>query len=303
MTETQLRKTPLPEFDVEQEVDFGRYGRAIAAHWWLVSVGVLAGIVIGLLVTLGGNTFFRAETIVYLGQPLAPGGGGVLPSAATNPRTVDQIVRSEAVIREVAAKEGLRPGELRGHIGTKSLQGAVPRAGQAQLYAISVKGRPARKIERSANALANAVIDRISGYQDVKIEQLTEHLAFDQRELDNVVERLAVVQRQQQQVLDDRTLDVASRLIAINNFNTQLTVLESRRSNLEQDRFAVRQLLKLAQDIERARILTPAKAVSSTARSRRNSVLVGALIGLILGALAAILWEPVTQRFVNRPSP
>ena len=302
MTETELRKTPLPEFDVEQEVDFARYGRVIAAHWWLVAAGALAGIVLGLLVSLGGTKFYRAEAIIYLGAPLAPGGGGQLPNAATNPRTVDQIVRSEAVIHEVAAKEGLRPGQLRGHIGTKSLQGTVPRAGQAQLYAISVKGRPARKIERSANALANAVIDRISGYPDVKIEQLQEHLVFDQRELDNVVERLAAIQVQQQQVLKDRSLDVATRLISVTNFNTQLTALESRRSNLEQDRFAVRQLLKLAQDIERARILTPAKSVSSTARSRRNSVLVGALIGLILGALAAILWEPFSKRFMSRPA-
>ena len=297
MTETQLRKTPLPEFEAEQEVDFGRYGRAIAARWWLVAAGLVGGIVIGLLLSLGGTTFFRAEAIVYLGQPLAPGGGGILPSAATNPRTVDQIVRSEAVISEVAARVVLRRGQLRGHIGTKSLQGAVPRAGQAQLYAISVKGRPARKIELAANALANAVIDRISGYQDVKIQQLKEHLAFDQRELETVVERLEVIRGQQQQVLDDRTLDVASRLIAINNFNTQQTVLESRRSNLEQDRFAVRQLLKLAEDIERARILTRAQAISSTARSRRNSVLVGALIGLILGALAAIFWDQASARF------
>jgi hypothetical protein len=300
MTETQLRKTPLPEFDAEQEVDFGRYGRAIAARWWLPVAGVVAGAVLGLLVSLGGATFYRAEAIVYLGQPLAPGGGGALPSAATNPRTVDQIVRSEAVIREVAAKVDLRAGQLRGHIGTKSVQGAVPRAGQAQLYAISVKGRPARKIERAANALANAVIDRISGYQDLKIQIAKEHLAFDQRELDTVVERLEVIRRQQQQVLDDRTLDVASRLIAINNFNTQQTVLESRRSNLEQDRFAVRQLLKLAEDIERARILTRAQAVTSTARSRRNSILVGALVGLILGALAAVLWEQAAARLPRR---
>jgi uncharacterized protein involved in exopolysaccharide biosynthesis len=302
MTETQLRKTPLPEFDVEQEVDFGRYGRAIAAHWWLVSVGVLAGIVIGLLVTLGGSSFFKAEAIVYLGQPLAPGGGSPLIGPGTNPRIVDQIVRSEAVIREVAGKSGLSRRELRGRIGTRSLQGAVPRAGQAQLYAISVKGPRARKVEAAANAFAVAVINRVSGYVDVKREQLRQRLAFLERELDNAVGRLASITSQQNEVVRDRGLDVASKLILINNFNTQITALETRRANLEESRFSVRQFVKLADDIERARILTKAQAVSSNARSRRNTVLVGALIGLILGALAAILWEPVTQRFANRPT-
>jgi uncharacterized protein involved in exopolysaccharide biosynthesis len=31
-------------------------------------------------------------------------------------------------------------------------------------------------------------------------------------------------------------------------------------------------------------------------------VLVGALIGLILGILAAILWEPAQRRFAARPA-
>lgn len=302
MTDTQLRKTPLPEFDVEQEVDFGRYGRAIAAHWWLVSVGILAGIVIGLLVTLGGSNFFKAEAIVYLGQPLAPGGGSQLIGPGTNPRIVDQIVRSEAVMREVVGKTDLPARELRGRIGTRSLQGNIPRAGQAQLYAISVKGPRARKVEAAANAFAVAVINRVSGYVDVKREQLRQRLAFLERELDNAIERLAAITEQQNEVVRDRSLDVASKLILINNFNTQITALETRRANLEESRFSVRQFAKLADDIERARILTKAQAVSSNARSRRNSVLVGALIGLILGALAAILWEPVTQRFANRPA-
>lgn len=301
MTQTQLRKTPLPEFDVEQEVDFSRYGRAIAAHWWLVAVGVLAGMVIGLLLSVGGSTFYKAEAIVYLGQPLAPGGGGPISGPATNPRTVDQIVRSEAVISEVGAKAGLRAGELRGRIGTKSLQGPVPRAGQAPLYAISVKGPRARKVETAANAFAVAVINRVSGYVDVKREQLKERLAFLQREYDNAVERLATITAQQNDVVRDRSLDVASRLILINNFNTQITALETRRANLEESRFSVRQLIKLAEDIESARVLTKAQAVPSSARSKRNSVLVGALIGLILGALAAILWQPARERFTSRP--
>jgi uncharacterized protein involved in exopolysaccharide biosynthesis len=302
MTETRLREKPLPELEAEQEVDFGRYGRALAARWWLVAGGLAAGILIGLLLSLGGTTFYRAQAVVYLGAPLAPGGGGLIPSPAQNPRTVDQIVRAESTIRAVAASTGLRPGQLRGHISTAAVTSALPRAGSAPLYSIAVTGRQARKIQAAANAFAKVVTHRLSGYVSVKITQLTEHLAFDQSELAKVVAREATIQQQQQQVLKDRTLDVASRLIAINNFNAQFTALESRRANLEQDRFSVRQLLKLAQDIEEANVLTPASAVATSARSRRNSVLVGGLIGLLLGALAAILWEPATRRLAGRPA-
>jgi len=52
------------------------------------------------------------------------------------------------------------------------------------------------------------------------------------------------------------------------------------------------QLLALAQNVEQSKLITPARATKTTARSRRNSVLVGALIGLLLGIVAALLWEP-----------
>jgi len=55
------------------------------------------------------------------------------------------------------------------------------------------------------------------------------------------------------------------------------------------------QLLALAKNVEQSKVLTAARATKTTARSRRNSVLVGALIGLLLGILAALLWEPVTR--------
>jgi hypothetical protein len=38
-------------------------------------------------------------------------------------------------------------------------------------------------------------------------------------------------------------------------------------------------------------VLTGAAAQKITARSRRNTVVIAALIGLILGALAALFWD------------
>jgi len=41
--------------------------------------------------------------------------------------------------------------------------------------------------------------------------------------------------------------------------------------------------------------------VKTTARSRRNTVIVAALIGLLLGVFAALLWEPA-GRIIRRPA-
>ncbi len=43
------------------------------------------------------------------------------------------------------------------------------------------------------------------------------------------------------------------------------------------------------ENIELAQIITPAAALKTTARSRRNSILVGLLLGLIIGGIAAIV--------------
>ena len=55
-----------------------------------------------------------------------------------------------------------------------------------------------------------------------------------------------------------------------------------------------------ATQVASPKVLANAASHKITARSRRNTVLIGALIGLILGALAALLWEPVAARVTPR---
>jgi len=80
------------------------------------------------------------------------------------------------------------------------------------------------------------------------------------------------------------------------NFNNLLTFLESRQASLERDRLEVRQLLSLAQDVERARIVAPAAATKTAGTSSRTGAVVGALIGLLLGVIAALVWDPIAAR-------
>jgi hypothetical protein len=47
-------------------------------------------------------------------------------------------------------------------------------------------------------------------------------------------------------------------------------------------------------------VLTPASAARVTARSRRNSVVVAGLIGLVLGGIAALLWDRVAAAAARR---
>jgi hypothetical protein len=72
--------------------------------------------------------------------------------------------------------------------------------------------------------------------------------------------------------------------------------MEQRRGTLEQDRLQARQLLALAEQGELPRVLDRGSALKATARSSRNSIAIAGLIGLIIGLLAALFWDPVTSR-------
>ena len=104
------------ELDAEDEVDLRSIWSRIAARWWLPLVGLVAGAVLGVLVSVGGGDVYRAETLLYLGQPFTTSGGGQIQSIATNPRTVSEIIHSETALKRAAAASGLRLSQLRGHV-------------------------------------------------------------------------------------------------------------------------------------------------------------------------------------------
>src|SRR5215212_1674381 len=150
-----------PRLEGEADVDFGRHAAAVAARWWLLLLGLVVGIVIALLFSVGGKDVYRAQALVYPGQPLSPSSAQV-QSVATNPTSIGQIVRSEAALRRAASTSGYgSAGRLRGHTSVQAVSGNVTRTGQVQLVNIVVTGSAPRKASGAANALAKIVISRI----------------------------------------------------------------------------------------------------------------------------------------------
>jgi uncharacterized protein involved in exopolysaccharide biosynthesis len=273
------------DLDAEQELDLGRLWAALIARWWLPAAGLIAGAILGYLVSLGGGATWRAQAVVFLGQPLSPSGNAQIQSLATNPSTVRQIVRAESTIRKVAADTGLKPSVLRSGISTQAVAGAVAKQGQTPLVAISVKGSPPRKLAAAANELARIVVSGVSGYVTTKIGGLQAQIASDRAEIDSIDARLKIYN----DVLPKSSQ--TDKLIIL----TQAGLAEQRRGIVEQDLTQSRDLLSLAKNVEASRVVTHASAQKVSARSRRNALVVGAFIGLLLGLLAALLWEPAVR--------
>src|SRR5206468_8657443 len=109
-----------PELD-GQEVDLSSAWQRLKVRWWLPAGGLVAGAVVGIALALSGGAVWRAQTIVYLGQPFAPLGGGQIQSLATNPRTVNEIIHSESALKRASAISGMPVSRLRSAISTKEL--------------------------------------------------------------------------------------------------------------------------------------------------------------------------------------
>jgi len=280
----------------EQEVDLSSGWTRLKTRWWLPVGGLLIGAFVGIALALAGGTVWRATTIVYLGQPFAPLGGGQIQSLATNPRTVNEIIHSQAALKRASAISGVPVSRLRSAISTKELSAAGQLRGINPLMEITVKGSGKRKVELAADALSRRVTGRVSAYVTEKVVQLQHTADVSTAQLAAVTSRIETAQRQQAQLNANPSIPLTEKLLLNLNLNSVITTADARRTALQDDLSEAQQLLNLAQNVEKSKIVEPAAASKTTARSRRSSLIVGALLGLIVGAIAALVVDPISAR-------
>jgi hypothetical protein len=285
------------DLDAEREVDVRSAWDRITARWWLPLGGFVLGAILGVLVSVGSGDVYRAEALIYLGQPFTPAGGGQLQSLQTNPKTVSEIVRSEAAIKTAANAAGMRPGQLRGNVTST----AVVQPGQVArnftpLVEIQVRAPTKVKSEKAANSFANTVVTSVVPYITKKMDLLEAQVANDEQQLEDIAARIANANEQQRLAFGDNSLSLAEKLLVSTNSNATINAAEQRRGEVVQDLNGARQLLSLAENVELSRVVQPGVGVRTSATSRRNAAVVGALAGLLLGVLAAIVADPWIRR-------
>jgi F0F1-type ATP synthase assembly protein I len=282
--------------DEEQEVDLSSAWQRLKLRWWLPIGGLVVGAVIGIALAVSGGSVWRAQTIVYLGQPFAPLGGGQIQSLATNPRTVGEIIRSESALKRASAVSGIPVSRLRSAISTRELVAAGQLRGINPLMEITVKGSGKRKVELAADALSRRVTERVSAYVTEKVTQLDRQVDVSESQLAAVEARIETAQRQQAQLNTDPSIPLSEKLLLNLNLNSVITTADARRTALQDDLSEAQQLLNLAENVEKSRVVEPAAASKTTARSSRTSLLIGALIGLVIGVIAALVVDPIAAR-------
>jgi hypothetical protein len=271
-----------PDPEAEQEVDFARYVKLLGVRWWLLAAGLVAGAVIGYLVSLGGSQVYSATATLYLGQPLSPTGGNAVTTPATNPSAVGQAINAQSVINTVANLCHTKTGAFKKGISTQAVaSGSAKGSGAATvspLVKVSVQAKKGKVAACAANGLAAVAVKKLGVYPAAKIKNLEAHIAIDDADIKRIQEATA----------NPSISDTDKLLLQTFLHQDQL------------DKTTNSQLLLLAKTVESPSVYTLAASNKITARSRRNTVVIGALIGLILGAIAALLWDPVAARVTPR---
>jgi capsular polysaccharide biosynthesis protein len=274
-----VRPAPEPDPDAEAEVDLGHYGHLLVVRWWLLLAGLVVGAIIGYLTTVTGAQFYRAQTLVYMGQPLGAISTSPIQALNTNQAAAGAIISSESVLEEVARKTGMTTQHLRSGATAVAVPGSFTKPGQAPLINVEVKGSKPAKVEAAANALAVALVSRLSAATHSKISLLS-------------------IQR----ASDLRTIKATNQAISSSNITpTEKLILELRLAGSQTDLTQITLQLAQAKNIESPSIVTRASSVRTSVRSHRNATAIGALIGLIIGAIAALAWEPITRTLRREP--
>jgi len=271
------------DLDAEREIDLARWRRALAALWWLPVGGLVVGAIVGALFSFRGSSNYKATALISLGQPLSPG-GALVNGFGTNPLAVQQIVTSADAQNHAANQVGTSPSALRGHVAVRQV-GIVsgPGAGRATpLIALTVNGTRPKPTEEAANALAELVVARTTAaYVGLKIRTFKATLKQVNDQIESVNKRLAIIAESQRAA---KNLDPFQQLVIIGQEDNA----ETRLGNLIGQQETLQQQLSFAQQVETAKVIEPARSVKASAHSSRTSLIIGALIGLVLGAIAAI---------------
>ena len=274
-------KRPEAQPEFEQEVDFGRYLKALARGWWLLAAGLVIGAVIGVGLSLGGGNLYKGKATLYLGQPVAVNSSAQLQSLSTNPTTVSQLAHATDVLSQVSESSGVPLKKLSAGVSTATVAGSLPKLGQNPLVTISIQAKAPRKaITDATNELAKIVLSRVSSYPSTKIAVLDAQIASCNSQIAAIDKRLGAINA----AAANGSLSSAEQQVLL----TQATLSEQRRGTLSDEVQTDQLLLTQAKTVEQGSVVSLAKAIKTTGRDRKSGLLVGAALGFLIGALCAL---------------
>jgi uncharacterized protein involved in exopolysaccharide biosynthesis len=266
--------------EAEREVDFARYVRMLLRRWWLVAIGVIVGAVIGYLASLGGTKVFSATATIYLGQPY--NGSTPILNLQVNPAAVGQIANSQWADAKVATQCHTNVESFRKGISVQKVASSTPAKGLAAqvnpLVTVTVQAAKGKVATCVANGLSRTAVAGLSDYSSEKVRNYESRIATDAADIKRI----------------------QAKLEAGGVSGSDVILLTTLLRSDQTDYSTYSQALFVANQVESPKLMVPARQRQVTAQSSKNTVIIAALIGLILGILGALLWDRIVPRLSAR---
>lgn len=275
----------------ESEIDLKGYLDRVIARWWIVAICVVLGVVASFsLTTTNDKKLTRGVATVFLGQPVTPNGSLVANPLSSNPLYANALARQAAYQQPAAEQAGLERDALGGRVSVELISTAVGVKGTAvPLAQVIVQGpfTPAQSAA-AANALAEAIVAESNRYTDAKRDDAV--AARDT--LAARVEALAAQADDAQQQLNDladANLPAAERASLTGPLLGILQYASNTEALLMEQLPDLQAQVDYIENVESARVITPAKGTKVAPTSKQFSLIVAIVLGFVVGVLLALI--------------
>jgi hypothetical protein len=295
--------------DTSGELDLRDYALRVAARWWIVAICVIVAVIAASTITrTDDRKLTRGNAVVYLGQPVSPNGSPIPNPLTTNPLFAQTLGRQVAAQNTAAAEAGLKPGALAGRVSVEFVSTAAGvRGTNIPLANVIVQGPfTTQQSAAAANALAAFIVTEANRYADQKVKQVTaarDRLRERQTEL---AETAATAQAGLADLDAERGLAAAERAALTAPLIAALQYGGTNEALLAENLATLEIQVDYIENVESARVLTPAKGSKVAPASRQVSLLaaivLGTVVGLLLAVISTIAW-PVRRETIGDETP
>jgi hypothetical protein len=271
------------------EIDLGRWAHRVLSRWYIVLACVIVAIVIAMLGEGKGHQEWTARALVNQGLPYTSTNQPILQSLGTNTSAAATLLKQDIVVKFVAAKVGLKPGQLKGAISTQPVGAVNAKTASTPLVGVIVRGAWKTKVAPAANLLGQQLVKLTGTYQVQRLKAVQLQVKLEDAQLDDLARRNTDAINNYKAIQSATGMTQVEKALALGSASGVLNTIGTRQSQLQEQRTQDVQTVAQIEKIEMPSVITRATATQTTAASKRAGYAVAILLGLIVGVLLALL--------------
>jgi uncharacterized protein involved in exopolysaccharide biosynthesis len=272
-------------------IDVGSWFTTLLRNWWVILALVVLGAVVGGVLTMLTPKEYSATSSVYIGQT-TDALGQAMAGLNSNPKAATQLLASQALLDQAAQATGMKmtSSRLRRETTVETPSQTIKTTVSAvNIVVITVTDTKKLRATAAANALANALVAKLSPSVEAKVILLEQQLAEGTKAEAAATARSNVSQAAILAIAKGGG-SAAEKAVSAAPYVAVSQAAASELATLQVADQATALRLEVAKTVEMPQLLHVAKVPDSpSGPSRTLNVAAGALAGLVVGVIVAFV--------------